>query len=109
MDSGRSAVFYRSPGDEYTLFVRAEGCRLWDATGHELVDLTSGVSGAAIIGQGREDIAEAMVEQVRRLSYMHTVAGTTLPQEQLAQRLADLAPEGINRVMFSSVGARPTR
>ncbi|MCY4369069.1 MAG: aminotransferase class III-fold pyridoxal phosphate-dependent enzyme [bacterium] len=105
MDSGRSAVFYRSPGDDYTLFVRAEGCRLWDATGHELVDLTSGVSGAAIIGQGREDIAEAMVEQVRRLSYMHTVAGTTLPQEQLAQRLADLAPEGINRVMFSSGGS----
>ena len=105
MDSGQSAVFYRSPGDEYTLFVRAEGCRLWDATGHELVDLTSGVSGAAIIGQGREDIAEAMVEQVRRLSYMHTVAGTTLPQEQLAQRLADLAPEVITRVMFSSGGS----
>ena len=105
MDSDRSAVFYRSPGDEYPLFVRAEGCRLWDAAGHELVDLTSGVSGAAIIGQGRGDVAEAMAEQARRFSYMHTVAGTTLPQERLAQRLADLAPEGIDRVMFSSGGS----
>ena len=98
-------MFYRSPGDEYPLFVRAEGCRLWDATGHELVDLTSGVSGAAIIGQGREDIATAMAEQVRRLSYMHTVAGTTVPQERLAERLADLAPDGVDRVMFSSGGS----
>ena len=105
MDSGRSAVFYRSPGDEYPLFVRAEGCRLWDETGHELVDLTSGVSGAAIIGQGRDDIALAMLEQVRQISYMHTVAGTTLPQEELARRLADLAPEGVDRVMFSSGGS----
>ena len=48
------------------LFVRAEGCRLWDATGHELVDLTSGVSGAAIIGQGREDIATAMADTAGR-------------------------------------------
>lgn len=105
MDSAPSAVFYRSPDDEYPMFVRAEGCRLWDETGHELVDLTSGVSGAAIIGQGREDIAQAMVEQVRRISYMHTVAGTTLPQERLAERLADLAPEPVERVMFSSGGS----
>ena len=105
MDGARSAVFYRSPDDEYPLFVRAEGCRLWDQTGHELVDLTSGVSGAAIIGQGREDIARAMAEQVQSISYMHTVAGTTLPQERLAKRLADLAPEGVDRVMFSSGGS----
>ena len=105
MDSAPSAVFYRSPDDEYPLFVRAKGCRLWDETGHELVDLTSGVSGAAIIGQGREDIAQAMVEQVRRISYMHTVAGTTLPQERLAERLADLAPDPVDRVMFSSGGS----
>ena len=100
-----SAVFYRSPGDEYPLFVRAQGCRLWDATGHELVDLTSGVSGAAIIGQGRDDIARAMADQARRMSYMHTVAGTTLPQERLAARLAALAPDGVDRVMFSSGGS----
>ena len=105
MDRHPSSVFYRSPGDEYPVFVRAEGCRLWDETGHELVDLTSGVSGAAIIGQGRDDIAQAMAEQVRRISYMHTVAGTTLPQEQLAERLADLAPDPVDRVMFSSGGS----
>ena len=105
MDRIPSAVFYRSPGDEYPLFVRAEGCRLWDDAGHELVDLTSGVSGAAIIGQGRDDIARAMVEQVRRLSYMHTVAGTTRAQEQLAHRLVYLAPDGVDRVMFSSGGS----
>ena len=105
MDGRASAVFYRSPDDEYPLFVRAQGCRLWDEAGCELVDLTSGVSGAAIIGQGRPDIAQAMAEQVRRLSYMHTAAGTTLPQERLARRLADLAPEGVDRVMFSSGGS----
>ena len=111
VEGTESAVFYRSPDDEYPLFVRAKGCRLWDEAGHELVDLTSGVSGAAIIGQGREDMARAMAEQVQSISYMHTVAGTTLPQERLARRLADLAPdglapaEGVDRIMFSSGGS----
>ena len=85
--------------------MRAKGCRLWDDGGRELVDLTSGVSGAAIIGQGRPDIARAMAEQAGRISYMHTTAGTTPPQEHLARRLIDLAPEGVDRVMFSSGGS----
>ena len=85
--------------------MRARGCRLWDGAGRELVDLTSGVSGAAVIGQGRPDIARAMAEQAGRISYMHTTAGTTPPQERLARRLAGLAPEGVDRVMFSSGGS----
>ena len=100
-----SAVFYRSPRDEYPVFVRAEGYTLWDDAGTELIDLTSAISGAALIGQGSDVVARAMSEQVKRLSYVHTTGATTPAQEELATRLVALAPKGINKVMFSSGGS----
>ena len=103
--SGESAVFYRNPRDEYPMFVRAAGYRLWDDRGVELIDLTSGISGAALIGQGNEIVAQAMVDQINRISYAHTTGATTPAQEELALRLAALAPNGVNKVMFCSGGS----
>ena len=100
-----SAIFYRSPNDEYPVFVHADGYRIRDAEGTELIDLTSGISGAAIIGQGSDAVAKAMVDQVGKISYAHTTGATTPAQEELAYRLTSLAPEGIDRVVFSSGGS----
>ncbi len=104
--SGESAVFYRNPRDEYPMLVRAAGCRLWDDRGVELIDLTSGISGAALIGQGNEIVAQAMVDQISRISYAHTTGATTPAQEELALRLAALAPNGVNKVMTSRAATR---
>ena len=101
-----SAVFYRSPGDEYPLIVRGEGYFLWDSEDYCLLDLTSGISATALIGQGRADIAHAMERQARVLSFVHASGATNPPQEELAARLVNLAPEGVTRVMFTSGGAK---
>ena len=100
-----SAVFYRSPDDEYPMIVRAEGFHLWDSSGKRYLDLSSGISATAGIGQGRPEIAEAMAAQARTLSFVHNSRVTNDQQELLAARLAELAPEGVGKVMFTSGGS----
>ena len=100
-----SAVFYRSPADEYAVMVRGEGCRLWDDTGKQYLDLSSGLSATAGIGHSRADIADAMAKQAKTLSFVHGARVTNDQQELLAKRLVDLAPDGVGKVMFTSGGS----
>ena len=100
-----SAVFYRVPDDEYPTIVRASGFHLWDSSGKQYLDLSSGISATAGIGQGRPEIAEAMATQARTLSFVHNSRVTNDQQEMLAARLAELAPEGVGKVMFTSGGS----
>ncbi len=103
--SQASAVFYRAPDDEYPIMVRASGFHLWDSAGKQYLDLSSGISATAGIGQGRPEIADAMAAQARKLSFVHNSRVTNDRQELLAARLADLAPEGVGKVMFTSGGS----
>ncbi|CAN5852409.1 aspartate aminotransferase family protein [soil metagenome] len=105
MNLDESAVFYRNPEDDYPLIVEASGYRLRDGSGHELIDLTSGISSTALIGQGRVEIADAIRDQINRVTYIHSSGATNPAQEELARRLADLAPGDLNRVMFTSGGS----
>jgi adenosylmethionine-8-amino-7-oxononanoate aminotransferase len=100
-----SAVFYRVPDDEYPTMVRAAGYHLWDSSGKQYLDLSSGISATAGIGQGRAEIAEVMAAQARTLTFVHNSRVTNDQQELLADRLAGLAPEGVGRVMFTSGGS----
>jgi len=100
-----SAVFYRNPGDEYPTIIRGQGCYLWDDSGRKYLDLSSGISATAGIGQGRADIAEAMTAQATQLAFIHNARVTNDPQEALASRLADLSPGGTGKVMFTSGGS----
>ena len=87
------------------MIVRADGFHLWDSSGKKYLDLSSGISATAGIGQGRPEIAEAMAAQARTLSFVHNSRVTNDRQEELAARLAELAPEGIGKVMFTSGGS----
>jgi adenosylmethionine-8-amino-7-oxononanoate aminotransferase len=99
-----SAVFYRSPNDNYPKMVRGSGRRLWDDAGDSYLDLTSGFSGASVLGFGREDLTSALVEQAALLSYVHNARVTNDPQEQLAGELVAAAGHA-GRVMFTSGGS----
>jgi adenosylmethionine-8-amino-7-oxononanoate aminotransferase len=100
-----SHVFYRSPGQSLPIVVRGEGVELWDATGHRVIDLASGISTTASIGQGRSSVAEAMATQAKQLAFIHNSWVTNPRQEELAARYAALAPSDVNRVMFTSGGS----
>jgi len=101
----KSAVFYRQTTHELPVIVRADGCYLWDGSGHKVLDLASGISTTASIGQGRREIAAAMAAQAEQLAFIHNSWVTNERQEELARRYALLAPEGVNQVMFTSGGS----
>jgi len=81
-----ASVFYRDPGHDYPVAVRGEGVYVYDANGKQYLD---GSGGAAItcLGYCHPEVSKAIVEQVGKLAFVHTVAFTNEPQEKLAARL----------------------
>jgi adenosylmethionine-8-amino-7-oxononanoate aminotransferase len=83
---------------------RGEGCYLWDSNGKRYFDGLSGLF-TVQIGYGREELADAAAQQMRRLSYGSHFSYANGPSIDLAARIADLAPEPLNRVFFTASGS----
>lgn len=82
-----------------------EGAYITDTNGKRYVDAVGGLW-CTNIGLGREDMAEAIAEQVRRLAYSNPFVDMThVPAADLATKLADLAPGDLNHVFFSTGGS----
>jgi L-2,4-diaminobutyrate transaminase len=87
--------------------VMTEGKGIWlrDVQGREYMDAMAGLW-CVNVGYGREEIAQAMADQARRLPYYHTfLAYSNEPAIRLADRLLELAPEGMARVFFCNSGS----
>ncbi|TNH28007.1 aspartate aminotransferase family protein [Micromonospora orduensis] len=88
------------------VIVRGKGSTVWDARGNELLDMTGAGNWLAQVGHGRVELGEVMAEQVGRLSYFTSFSEFSNDQSiQLAKRLSTLAPEGFNRVLYTSGGS----
>ncbi|GGJ64410.1 aminotransferase family protein [Deinococcus aquiradiocola] len=85
MSQSTSSVFYRS-SVPVPLAVRADGPYLWDAGGRRYLDGSSGAL-VANVGQGREDVAEAMAAAARTLAFVHGSQFTSPALEGYAARL----------------------
>ena len=84
--------------------VRGDGALVWDDAGREYVDAT-GALWFCNVGHGRAELAEAAATQMRELASYHTFGAFTNPRaEELAQRVAALAPTDGARVFFTSGG-----
>jgi adenosylmethionine-8-amino-7-oxononanoate aminotransferase len=57
------------------------------------------------IGYGRQELADAAAEQMRRLSFASHFGYANVPSIELAARLASFAPEPLNRVFFTASGS----
>jgi PLP-dependent transaminase len=91
--------------DDRTVLVSGSGCRVRDADGREYLD-ASAVLGLMQIGHGRQEIAAAAAAQMTTLECFHTWGTITNDKAiELAVRLTDLAPAGLDRVFFTSGGA----
>jgi len=98
-------MFDTFPQEGSMIMQRAEGCYLIDIEGNRYLDSVGGLW-CTNIGQGREEMADAIAEQVRTLAYASPfVDTTTVPAAQLASKLADLAPGSLNHVMYSCGGS----
>ncbi|MGY6633420.1 MAG: aspartate aminotransferase family protein [Alkalilacustris sp.] len=87
------------------VITRADGVRLWDSEGAEILDGMAGLW-CVNIGYGRAELAEVAARQMRELPYYNTFFQTThVPAIALAARVAELAPEGLNHVFFAGSGS----
>jgi adenosylmethionine-8-amino-7-oxononanoate aminotransferase len=101
----RPATFGRDLARQKPVVERAEGIRVWDTDGNEYIDGSSGAVAVISIGHGREEVAQAMAEQARKVAYVHGALLQHEVGELLAQELARVAPGDLNRVMFVSGGS----
>ncbi len=88
---------------ERTIIDHAEGIYVYDESGARLIDGPGGMW-CTQIGYGRREMADAIAEQMRRLTYMNPFALTSGPPAQLAARLAAMAPGRMNHVFFTNGG-----
>ena len=83
---------------------RGEGVYIFDKAGKRYLD---GSGGAAVscLGHSDPDVRAALHAQLDQLAFAHTGFFTSDPAEDLAQRLVEHAPEGIDKVYLVSGGS----
>jgi beta-alanine--pyruvate transaminase len=86
------------------LLVKGEGVHYWSHTGERILDGSSGLFCCAL-GHGRREIADAVHAQLLELDYGPPFQLGHPAQFELARRVAQLLPEGIERVFFVNSGS----
>jgi adenosylmethionine-8-amino-7-oxononanoate aminotransferase len=89
---------------EVPIIVRGDGCYVYDEHGKRYLD---GLSALFCVnaGHGRVEIGQAMAEQVKDLGFYTNWSYAHPRAIELAERIAGYAPEGLNRVFFTSGGS----
>jgi len=83
----------------------SEGPYVYDSDGNQFIDGIGGLW-CVNIGYGRDEMAEAIADQVRQIPYYSTFNHlTTPPAATLAAKLAELAPGSLNHVFFGTGGS----
>ena len=98
------AVFPRVLDKQLPLAQRSQGVWIETADGRRFLDASGGAV-VVNVGHGREEIARAVFEQLRTLSYVHPTMFTTSPLEGLAAALTAHMPAGLDRFYFMSSGS----
>jgi putrescine aminotransferase len=88
----------------YSALQRASGIYVEDSEGQQLIDGPGGMW-CVNVGHGREEMIEAVTRQMRDLTYFSPWSVTAPITEQLAERLAALAPGDLNNVFFTTGGS----
>jgi putrescine---pyruvate transaminase len=87
------------------VIAQGEDCELVSEDGHRLIDGMAGLW-TVNLGHGRRELIDAAVKQLRTLPYASTFGGvSSLPTVELAERIAELAPDGLGGVFFVSGGS----
>ena len=92
------------PDAEIPIIVRGEGCYVYDEHGKRYLD---GLSALFCVnsGHGRPELADAAAAQMRELDFFTNWSYAHPRAIELAERIAGLAPPGLERVFFTSGGS----
>ncbi len=86
------------------MLVRAEGMYFYDGSGRALLDSCAGLW-CVNAGHGRREIAGAIARVAQELDYAPTFHFAHVAAFTLAQRLAAMAPDGLDHVFFVNSGS----
>ena len=88
-----------------SMIVTGRGVRVLDIHGRSYIDGMAGLW-CVNVGYGRTELGDAMREHAGRLGYYHAFSsmGTDTPG-LLAERIVDLAPQGMSKVFFGCTGS----
>jgi adenosylmethionine-8-amino-7-oxononanoate aminotransferase len=89
---------------EVPIIARGEGCYVYDTDGRRYLDGLSALF-CVNVGHGRAELGEAAAAQARELGFYTNWSYAHPKAIELAARIAGLAPEGLNRVFFTSGGS----
>ncbi len=97
-----------SPNKEFKseprMFARAKGMYFYTPDGREVIDASSGLFCVAA-GHCREEIAQAVYEQLQTLDFTAPFLRAQSKSFELAERVAHYTPEGLNRIFFTNSGS----
>lgn len=98
-----SRLFYQSRSRR-PMLDRAEGIYMWDKSGKRYID---GSSGAMVsnIGHSNPNVLAAMRRQMENSTFGYRLHFETEASEQLADKLAELSADGLDRIFFVSGGS----
>jgi adenosylmethionine-8-amino-7-oxononanoate aminotransferase len=99
----KSHLFYQSR-QRRPVLDQARGIYMWDVDGKRYID---GSSGAMVcnIGHSNERVLEAMRRQMEKSTFGYRLHFETEAAERLAEKVAALAPDGLEKVFFVSGGS----
>jgi beta-alanine--pyruvate transaminase len=86
------------------LLARADGMRYWTDDGRELLDAVAGLW-CVNAGHGRREIADAVSRQLTTMEFAPTFQMGHPLAFELAERLTEIAPPGLDRIFFTNSGS----
>ena len=89
---------------EPRMFARAKGMYFYTPDGREVIDASAGLFCVAA-GHCRQEIADAVYEQLQTLDFTAPFMRAHSKAFELAERITHYTPEGVNRVFFVNSGS----
>lgn len=87
------------------IITKGDGIHVYDSEGKEYIEAMAGLWSVAV-GFSEDRIAKAAYEQMLELPYYHSFAHKAhAPSIRLAEKLAEMTPEGLDRVFFTNSGS----
>ena len=105
---------YIHPWTDFSVFheegslvvAEADGAYVYDSDGGRYIDGIGGLW-CVNIGYGRDEMAEAIADQVRAIPYYSSFNHlTTPPSALLAAKLAEISPDNLNHVFYGTGGSQ---
>lgn len=99
------ALLHRSLAHQPETVTHASGLTLTLSSGRTIIDACGGAA-VSCLGHGNEEVLSAAIEQMRKVSYVHTGAYTTSAAEDLASLILEHGRQyGLEKAFFCGSGS----